>query len=208
MVPLEGVMTRLGLTVLVALAAGAATACDRFNPVAPTSATSVPTVSGGVVPIATSALMGSWQATKAAAWRAAPGQGGFVEVPGSRRDLVAEGGTITLRLEPNSQPLGRGVPPGRYTVTIVMPGHDRGIDTGFWYFGPAWQPQNQGLHQIDFYPDSLGPNRAYGDIPAFLVALSDDQRTLKLWDSGLSFLPYDFGWLPGETVLELEFARQ
>jgi hypothetical protein len=40
----------------------------------------------------------------------------------------------------------------------------------------------------------------------FYVALSD--TTLTFWDSGQTFLPYDFGWNPYETSLYLVFARK
>jgi hypothetical protein len=33
-------------------------------------------------------------------------------------------------------------------------------------------------------------------------------NNLTLWDSGLRFLPFDFGWNPGETVLNLVFTRK
>ncbi len=146
--------------------------------------------------------MGTWQATKAL--------GSNPLKPDSQRDLVAEGGTVTLVLEPNQQALGLTVPPGKYTVTVKMPGMAPGVDSGFWYFGPAWQKQNKGQYQMDFYPASLGPDPEYGCIPAFLVALGGN--TLTLWDSGLTFLPFDFGWgnVPCETdtVLNRVFARK
>jgi hypothetical protein len=213
-------MTRAGVTVLVALIACAVGACERPGPLSPTSTTPPSTQSGSgesggsggsggsAGTVQASAMMGSWQATKVVAWRVALVGGGFAEVPGSRRDLVADGVSVTLLLEPTSETIGRATPTGAYTITVVAPGHNQGVDTGFWFFGPAWQARYQGEFQIDFYPDSLGPHPDYGDVPAFLVSLGDDQRTLKLWDSGLSFLPYDFGWDPWETGLELEFGRQ
>jgi len=131
-------------------------------------------------------LLGTWQASKAEGWRTV----GHVEVVGSRRDLVAEGGTVTLVLEANRA----------YTITVAMPGAKPGIDTGSWHYG-----NGSGRPQIDFYPSSI-PNPDYGDVPAFLVALSGN--TLTLWDSGLSFLPFDFGWDPYDTVLNLVFTRR
>lgn len=195
-------------TLLCVFSAIAVVACDAATPaetlLAPVQSPTRPNgreVTDRSTPIVpASALMGSWQATRVTAWAWTS--------PGSPRDLVAEGGTVTLLLEPNTQLVGYAVPHGRYTITVIMPGEKRGIDTGFWCFGPAWQPQNQGHLQIDFYPNSLGPDWEYGLLPGFLVSLSDDQRTLKLWDAGLSFLPYDFGWGRFETVLELDFVRQ
>ena len=147
--------------------------------------------------------MGTWQATKAEAWKA--------DKPDSKRDLVAEGGTVTLVLEPTSQTLGKAKPSGKYTVTVTMPGMEPGVDSGFWFYSSNGS-YNSGKPQIDFYPASLGPDAEYGEIPAFLVALSDDNNTLKLWDSGLTFLPFDFGWgtTPGMngTELNLLFARK
>jgi len=202
-------MTRPAFTVLLILVLSAAVACDQISPVFPTVTTSPAAASGNDQHPLTSALMGTWSATRVAAWREVPnGHGGWAEVPGSRRDLVADGGTITLRLEPNSQRLGNSTPPGRYTITVAVPGSNQGTDTGVWFFGPAWQATNAGLLQMDFYPESLGPRPEYGDIPAFLVSLSDDQQVFKLWGRGLTFLPFDFGWNPADTVLELDFVRQ
>jgi hypothetical protein len=50
-----------------------------------------------------------------------------VEVVGSRRDLVAERGTVTLVLEgiPVDWPNGP-----LYTITVTMPGAKPGVDTG------------------------------------------------------------------------------
>lgn len=131
-------------------------------------------------------LVGTWQATKAEAWSALK--------PDSKRDLVVEGGTVTLVL----------VASQTYTVTVTMPATKPGIDTGIWHYHEFW-----GSPQIDFYPSSL-PDPECGEIPAFLVALSDN--TLTLWDSGLTFLPFDFGWNDtlgiSSTVLYLVFARK
>ena len=205
-------MSRRAFAVLVAFIVLAAAACQD-SPTGPnltsvTSAKSASTKRGSAsaTTMREGDLMGTWQATKAEGWRMVGDQGGFAEVPGSRRDLVAEGATVILLLEPNSQTIGRATPNGTYTITVTMPGAISGVDTGFWFFGPAWQEQYRGLDQIDFYPARLLPDIEYGEVPAFLIALSG--ATLKLWDSGLSFLPYDFGWNPCETGLSFEFIRR
>lgn len=136
-------------------------------------------------------FVGTWQATKAEGWRVVRAGDGWAEVPGSRRDLVAEGGTVTLVLEANMA----------YTITVTVPGATPGADTGSWHYSTY-----SGHSQIDFYPASLPPDFGYGDAPAFLVELSGN--TLTLWDSGLSFLPFDFGWNPFETSLNLAFTRK
>lgn len=207
-------MKRAVFVVLVTGAVLTAAACQQ-SPTGPSLASAKPAKSitptegttSPSTPFDIGGLMGTWQATRAEGWRVvSDGNGGFVEVAGSRRDLVAEGGTVTLAFQPNSQPLGRTVPPGTYTVTVAMPGAPTGVDTGFWHAGPAWQEQNKGLTQIDFYPARLLPDAEYGELPAFLYILSGD--TLKLWDAGLSFLPFDFGWSCWETSLSLEFTRR
>jgi hypothetical protein len=193
----EGAMRRTAYVVLVGLAVLAAAAC-----------TSGPTVPGGVsarstqppeivTTITADDLKGTWQATKVEAWDTDASGG---PIPGKRRDLVAEGGTVTLALEPVVDLYGT------YTITVTMPGTAQGADSGRWI---AWVDDGtRERFQIDFYPDSLGPEPEYGDIPAFLVALSEDGKTLKLWDAGLTFLPYDFGWKPGSLALALEFTRE
>jgi hypothetical protein len=205
-------MSKSAFAVLVVLIVLAAAACQD-SPTGPnlasvTSAKTASTTRGSesAATMREGDLMGVWQATKAEGWRVVGNQGGFAEVAGSRRDLVAEGGAVTLVLEPNSQTIGRATPRGTYTITVTMPGATPGIDTGFWFFGAAWQEQYRGLYQIDFYPARLLPDIEYGEVPAFLIAMSG--ATLKLWDSGLSFLPYDFGWNPRETGLSFEFIRQ
>lgn len=203
-------MSRRTFAILVGFIILAAAACQD-SPTGPNLATvasakSASTTQGSATSTGEGDLMGTWQATKAEGWRMVNDQGGFVEVAGSRRDLVAEGGTVTLLLEPNSQTIGRATPNGTYTITVTMPGATPGVDTGFWFFGPAWQEQYKGLDQIDFYPARLLPDVEYGHVPAFLIALSGD--SLKLWDSGLSFMPYDFGWNPEETSLSFEFIRR
>jgi len=150
---------------------------------------------------ADSPLMGTWQATKAEGWRMVRTGGGFAEVPGSRRDLVVEGGTVTLVLEANRQAVGNAIPEGKYTITVIMPGTKQGVDSGFWFHG-----QGSKGPQIDFYPSSLGPDPEYGELPAFIVSLNGN--SLALWDSGMTFLPFDFGWNRFETELNLAFIRK
>ena len=129
-------------------------------------------------------LVGTWKATKVEAWSALN--------PELRRDPVAEGGTVTLVLEASQM----------YTVTVTIPAETPSVDTGIWHYHEFW-----GRPQIDFYPSSI-PDPEYGEIPAFYVALSDN--TLTLWDSGLTFLPFEFGWndTPGinSTMLALVFT--
>jgi hypothetical protein len=206
-------MRRTAFAVLAAFIVLAAAACQE-NPTGPklgsvTSAKSVSSTDGkgSDTTFDSGDLMGTWQATKAEGWRMVrDDQGGFVEVAGSRRDLVAEGGTVSLVLQPTDQIVGRATPGGSYTITVTMPGAAQGLDTGFWFSGPAWQEKYKGLRQIDFYPARLLPDVEYGDVPAFLLTLSGN--TLKLWDAGLSFLPYDFGWAYSETSLSFEFTRR
>jgi hypothetical protein len=198
-------MRKTVFVVLIALAVLAAAACQN-SVTGPSPNSPAPAKAGSTGPTATidvADLFGTWQATKA--------EGSSALKPGVTRNLVAEGGTVTLVLEANNQAVGNAIPDGRYTITVAMPGTKPGVDSGYWFFGAAWQEQYKGLHQIDFYPASLGPDPEYGCIPAFLAALSGN--TLTLWDSGLTFLPFDFGWgntpgMAGGTVLNLEFTRK
>lgn len=190
-------MRRSVFAVLVALIVIAAAACQN-SPTGPklSSAAAAKSATAGSDPGSTTTvtpdgLVGTWLATKAVACRSISKDGRFVEVPGSRRDLVAEGGAVTLVLETN----------GAYTVSVTMPGQDPLLSPGKWYYHEFW-----GKPQIDFYPSSLQPDFEYGEVPAFLVALSGD--TMKLWDGGLGFLPFDFGWRPMETCLVFEFIRK
>ena len=200
-------MRNIALAILVALAVLGAVACQN-SPTGPNAASSAGrelTASPGTWPkTSIDGLVGTWQATKAEACRVVAEGGGFVEVVGSRRDLVAEGGTVTLVLEGGQMDNPANWP--RYTITVIMPGVKTGVDAGRWVYTEF----HDGRPQIDFYPASLGPDPEYGEIPAFLVALSDN--TLTLWDSGLTFLPFDFGWgtTPGMTgtVLNLVFTRK
>jgi ABC-type glycerol-3-phosphate transport system substrate-binding protein len=187
-------MRKTVFVVLVALAVIAAAACQNSptGPKLPAQATTTVSTKSNVAD-----LVGTWQATKVEAWNAS--------IPDSRRDLVAQGGTVTLVIEPNSQALGLGIPDGKYTITVTMPGTKPGVDTGFLYY---WSHSES--PQIDFYPNSLPPDYEYGEVPAFLVSLSGN--TMKLWEGGGAFLPFDFGWNapPGKnrTELNLEFTRK
>ena len=193
-------MSKSALGLLVALAVLAAAACtgDPTTPGTDVRPLEVKRSTGGTdAAISVEDLFGTWQATKAEAWSAVQ--------PDSRRDLVAEGGTVTLVLGRTGEVIGNAVRIWDYTITLVMPGAGPSTDTGTWHYHAFW-----GDPQIDFYPSSLPEHAEYGEIPGFLVSLNGD--SLKLWDSGLTFLPYDFGWndTPGmpHTCLAFEFTRQ
>ncbi len=204
-------MKNAAFVVVIGLAVLAAGACQqtptgpKLGSIAPAEAT--PGTDTTDTAVTESVLMGTWQATKAEVWHwvATPG-GGFEEVAGTRRDLVAEGGTVTLVLQPTDQVVGRATPGGAYTITVAMPGAAQGVDTGFFSAGPAWQKEYQGLNQIDFYPARLLPDIEYGEVMGFLWTLTGD--SLRLWDSGQDFLPYDFGWRAFETGNVFEFVRR
>jgi hypothetical protein len=198
-------MRKTAVVVFVALAVLAAAACKdsvtgpRGDPRTPAKAPANGSTGSIETIIDIADLMGTWQATKTEVWDHSR--------PDSRRDLLAEGGTVTLVLVPNSQGLGNAVPDGKYTVTVAMPGAEPGVDTGFWFYSQySIETGYSNCPQIDFYPASLGPTPEYGQIPAFLVALNGD--TLKLWDSGMTFLPFDFGWDVWQTGMSLEFSRR
>ena len=194
-------MRRISFVVLIVGAVLAAASCTN-SPTGPSANSPVladlePEVEGPTTRLKVEDFVGTWQATKAEAWRVVQVGAGFVEVAGSRRDLMAEGGTVTLVLEggqtDNAAP--------RYTITVTMPGGKTGVDTGGWIYTEF----HDGRPQIDFYSASI-PDPDYGGISGFYVALSDN--TLTFWDSGLTFLPYDFGWDPYDTSLYLVFTRK
>ncbi len=195
----------IGLVVLAAGACQQTPTGPKIGAIAPAQVT--PSTDATDTAVTESDLMGTWQATKAEVWRTVkkPG-GGFEEVAGSRRDLVAEGGTVTLVLQPTDQIVGRAIPTGAYTITVAMPGAAQGVDTGFFHAAPAWQAIYKGLDQIDFLPARLLPDIEYGEVPAFLCTLTGD--AMKLWDSGMSFLPYDPGWTTFERSNAFEFVRR
>jgi hypothetical protein len=121
----------------------------------------------------TKELLGTWQATKA--------EGTNHWDPNIRRDLVAEGGKVTLVLE-------AGQTGQTFTVTLSMPGEAPRVNYGIWY---CWD--NHGRPQIDFWPGWIPKeNLEYGDGMGMYFTLSDN--TLTLSDGGGGFLRYDFGW--------------
>lgn len=194
-------MRKISFVVLVAVSVLAAASCTN-SPTSPSANSPVladpePEVKEPTTRFKVEDFVGTWEATKAEAWRFAQVGDGFVEVAGSRRDLVAEGGTVTLVLE--GSPMDNAAP--RYTITVTMPGGITGVDTGSWIYTEF----HDGRPQIDIYPSSI-PDPDYGDVAGFYVALSDN--TLKFWDSGLFFLPFDFGWDPWSTQLNLVFTRK
>jgi hypothetical protein len=200
-------MRNTAFVVLVALAVFAVAACQNSptSPSANSRASTKPVSTESNTTKGIADLLGTWQATKAEAWRVVAVGGGFQEVAGSRRDLVTEGGTVTLVLEEGKMDTPANWP--RYTITVTMPGANPGVDTGRWiYNNYSIETGYSKYPQIDFYPASLPPDFEYGEVPAFLVSLSGN--TLTLWDSGLSFLPFDFGWNPFETSLNLAFTRK
>jgi hypothetical protein len=173
-------MRKTAFLVCVTLAVLAAAACKNA-PTGPTANSPGPAGTLSTDKSATitnEAFVGKWLATKAEFWRApAP------NILCDRRDLVAEGGTVTLMLEQG----------GPYSVSVTMPGEKTGVSTGRWHYHEFW-----GKPQIDFYLSSI-PDPEYGEVPSFYVTLSGD--TLTLWDGGSIFLPFDFGYNdPPHTV--------
>jgi hypothetical protein len=198
-------MRKTLFVVLAALVVIASAACkDNLTGPSAVSRASASTASNeSAATLKFTDFVGTWQATKAEGWRVVEEGDGFAEVVGSRRDLVAEGGTVTLVLEgtPVDWPNGP-----LYTITVTMPGTKPGVDTGRWCYNEfSIETGHSKYPQIDFYPSSLGPEPEYGEIPAFLVALSGN--TMKLWEGGGAFLPFDFGWNapPGKNRPELNF---
>jgi hypothetical protein len=198
-------MRKTLFVILVVLAILAAVACQN-SPTGPNSnlrvsARTVSTESVASTRINVTDLIGTWQATKAV--------GESALKPGSQRDLVAEGGTVTLVFEGGGQIDDPSNWP-RYSISVTMPGKEPTVDTGRWIYNELSISIGYEYPQIDFYPASLPPDFEYGDVPAFLVSLSGN--ALKLWDSGLTFLPFDFGWNDppntNSTVLTLEFTRK
>lgn len=184
-------MRKTAFMVFIALAVLAAAACKN-NPTGPSanSRVLVGTVSTGsdatTIITKVEGFAGTWQATKA--------EGRNFWEPNVRRDLVAEGGTVTLVLEASKT----------YTVTLTMPGETPRVNTGIWHYHEFW-----GSPQIDFYPSSI-PDPEYGDIPSFYVSLSDN--TLSLSQGGGGFLLFDFGWHDpwgsDWAILDLLFTRK
>lgn len=181
-------MRKTAFMLLVALAILAAAACQD-NPTLPGADSLVPveTVSTRSATTTESGFfVGIFQATKAEGWS-------YLD-PNVRRDLVAEGGTVTLLLEASEA----------YTVTVTMPGETPRVATGRWHYHSFW-----GKPQIDFYMSSI-PDPEYGEIPSFYVSLNEN--TLTLSQGGAKFLPFDFGGPDPRGIcidlLELVFTRQ
>lgn len=176
-------MRKIVVRGLVALAVLAAAACTD-SPTAPGSSlgsvrplkTSTGTDATGTdaakIEAWTKELVGTWQATKAE---------GTCSCLNLRRDLVAEGGTVTLVLE-------AGQHEQTWTVTLTMPGEAPRVNYGVWY---CWI--NKGQPQIDFWPGWIPlEDLEYGDGIGMYFALSGDSLTLS--DGDGSFLRYDFGF--------------
>jgi hypothetical protein len=135
-------------------------------------------------------LVGTWQATKA--------EGINYWDSSIRRDLVAEGGEVTLVLE-------SGQAGQTYTVTLTMPGEAPRVNYGPWHYHQYW-----GRPQLDFWPGWIPTEELeYGHGMGFFFTLSGD--TLTLSDGGSRFLGYDFGWHDSHgqarAKLELVFSR-
>lgn len=190
-------MRKTAFVVFVALTALAAAACKE-NPTSPStgpvvdSQMPVETVSTGSD---TTALVykdedfaGTWQATKA--------EGRNFWDQEIRRDLVAEGGMVTLILEPGNA----------YTVTLTMPGEMPRVDTGTWYYHEFW-----GRPQLDFWTSSIPKSELeYGHGIGFYATLSG--KILELSEGGGRFIHFDFGWHDAWgndwALLDLAFTRQ
>lgn len=187
-------MRKTTFVVLVALAILAAAACTN-SPTSPSA--NSPVLAGAEVkgPATTDIkiedFVGTWQATKA--------EGINFWDPNIRRDLVAEGGKVTLVLE-------SGQTGQTYTATLTMPGEAPRVNFGIWYYTDF-----HGRPQLDFWPGSIPIEELeYGDGMGFYFSLSD--TTLSLSDGGGQFLCYDFGWHDAHGLdwakLELAFTRK
>lgn len=136
----------------------------------------------------TKELLGTWQATKAE---------GTCSCLNLRRDLVAEGGTVTLVLE-------AGQNEQTFTVTLTMPGDAPRVNYGVWY---CWI--HNGQPQVDFWPGWIPlEDLEYGDGIGMYFALSGDSLTLS--DGDGRFLRYDFGFPDANCrcgLLELVLTR-
>ena len=187
-------MRNLAFAVLVAVAVLAAMACQDSptgsSPVSASPTKPMPQGSGTWPKTTVEGLVGTWQATKA--------EGVNFWDPSIRRDLVAEGGKVTLVLE-------AGQTDQTYTVTLTMPGEAPRVNYGPWYCHEYW-----GYPQIDFWPGWIPIEELeYGHGMGFYYTLSGN--TLSLSDGGGGFLRYDFGWHDSHgqdwAKLELVFTR-
>lgn len=167
----------------VALAVLAAAACTE-NPTVPgssfVSVKPLKTSTGqdpkgtdaGKIEAWTKDLVGTWQATKAE---------GTCSCLDLRRDLVAEGGRVTLVLE-------AGPTEQAFTVTLTMPGEAPRVNYGTWY---CWI--SNGRPQIDFWPGWIPLEQLeYGDGIGMYFSLAGN--SLDLSDGDGRFLRYDFGF--------------
>ncbi|HDT13792.1 MAG TPA: hypothetical protein ENO03_05470 [Candidatus Aminicenantes bacterium] len=188
------------VTGFVALAVLAAAACTE-TPTGPgaspgivkssvkTTGTDATETDAAKIAAWTKELAGTWQATKAE---------GTCSCLNLRRDLVAEGGTVTMVLEV-------GQTEQTFTVTLTMPGEVPRVNYGIWY---CWI--HDGRPQIDFWPGWIPlEDLMYGDGTGMYFTLSGS--SLALWDGGTDFLRYDFGF-PEITdcrcgLLELALTR-
>lgn len=185
-------MRKTSFMVLVALAVFAASACSN-NPTSPSanprelvrtestgSGTTTTTIKDGD-------LVGTWQAVKA--------EGRNYSDQTIRRDLVAEGGKVTLAFDPDNY----------CTVTLTMPGETPRVNIYTWYTHESW-----GRPQVDFWPTWI-PKKdlEYGDGHGFYITLSGN--TLTLSEGGGSLLGFDFGWHDAWgndwAILELVLTR-
>jgi hypothetical protein len=188
-------MRDFAFAVLVVLIVLAAVACQNGStgpsPVSSSPAKPAVTGSPGSWPkTSVEGLVGTWQATKA--------EGINFWDPDTRRDLVAEGGKVTLVLE-------AGQTEQTFTVTLAMPGEAPRVNYGIWYYTDF-----HGRPQIDFWPGWIPIEQLeYGHGMGFYFTLSD--TTLSLSDGGGRFLFYDFGWHDARGIdwakLELVFTR-
>lgn len=196
-------MKKISLTVLVAAAVLSVWACqdNLTNPLAVSKPIGTTTTETATTTDEAGKFVGAWLAVKAEAWDP--------HNPATKRDLVAEGGAVTLVLEGDQVP---PLPEGRaYSLTVEMPGEPAGIIKGVWHYHEAW-----GKPQIDFYSQLLLslPDLEYGEIPSLVVGL--DGTALILNDGGCGLLPYDFGWSGGArtsrgwstVALDLRFVRK
>jgi hypothetical protein len=187
-------MRKTAFMVFIALAVLAAAAC-RENPTGPsansraltgTESTGLDRLDATTTITKDEGFVGTWQATKA--------EGRNSWEPNIRRDIVAEGGTVTLVLEASKT----------YAVTLTMPGDTPRLNSGIWHYHEFW-----GSPQIDFYQSSI-PDPEYGEIPSFYVSLGGN--TLSLSEGPGGFLFFDFGWHDSwgndGAILDLVLTRE
>lgn len=194
-------MKYLTYTVFAAVTVLAAVACQN-SPTGPSPALVSPANAGAPGPGtgATGSNAGSKTTVDglAGTWRATKAEGTNFWDPSIKRDLVAEGGKVTLVFE-------SGQASQTYTVTLAMPGEAPMGSYGIWHEHEYW-----GHPQIDFWPGWIPIEQLeYGHGMGFLYTLNGN--TLTLTDGGSRFLGYDFGWHDSHgqdwAKLELVFTR-